>query len=65
MLDATPFTVIAKPTFRDRAMYVGIPFQIASKGMQNADEPRGKELSFVYFMKHTYDNAAYGRKKAV
>ena len=42
-----------------------VPFEVATKGMEDADKTGRKALRFVFFMEHTEDDAACGRKKAV
>lgn len=55
----------ANAAFRNKAMNVRIPFEIASKGMENADEARSKPFGFIVLVKEAQNNTAHGGKEAV
>jgi hypothetical protein len=46
-------------------MNMRIPFEIASKGMKNADKAGSKGYGFINFMEHTKNGTANGRKKTI
>ena len=65
VIDITPESVIAVPTFRDEAVDMGIPFQIPAEGVEDHDKTGGEVHGFVLFEKHAGNNAVYSMKKAV
>ena len=65
MRDITPESIIAEATLRDKAMDMGIPFQIPAKGVKNHNKSRSKILGFIEFVKHTADHAGNRVEKAV
>lgn len=65
MFDSAPKTIIGETAFGDEAVYVGIPFQRATKGMEDTDESGNKVFGFIHLMKHTQDNTADSIKKTV
>ena len=54
-----------KSFFTNKAVDMGIPFQVPAKGMKNTDKTRSKEFGFIIFMEHTRDNTVNGREKAI
>lgn len=62
---SSPWSEIASAPFRNKGMYMRVPFEISAKGMKNTDEARSKEFRLIHFEKHTKNNIAYGMKKAV
>ena len=42
-----------------------IPFKVTSKSMQDTDEAGSKTFRFVFAVKHSEDNTADGREKAI
>ena len=65
MGNITPETVITVAAFRDKAVDMGIPFQIPAKGVKNHNKSRSKILGFIEFVKHTADHAGNRVEKAV
>lgn len=65
MFYGTPETIIRQSTFRDEAMDVRIPFQRATKGMEDRDEAGGIAFGFVLFMKHVKNDAADSLKETI
>lgn len=65
VIDIAPETIIAVTTFRNKAVYVRIPFQISAKGVEYHDETGSKVHGLILFKKHTGDNAVYGMEETV
>lgn len=65
MLYMPPEKGTANPSFCNEAMDMGVPFQVPSKGMKDADEARGEELGFIHFMEHACHNIINSREKTV
>ena len=65
MADIPPETVIAVTAFRNKAVNVGIPFQVSAKGVKNHDKTGSEIHGFVLFEKHAGNNAVNSMKKAV
>lgn len=61
----TPEAVIREAAFRDQAMDMWIPFQRASKSMQDANESRNEISGFVYPVKHAEHNGTDSGEQAV
>ena len=60
-----PPSAVADTSFGDKAVDVGIPFEVTAKGMEDTYEAGSKAFGFIVFAEHTEDDAAGGRKKAV
>ena len=60
-----PEIVITVAAFRDKAVDMGIPFQIPAKGVKNHNKSRSKILGFIEFVKHTADHTGNRVEKAV
>ncbi len=56
---------IASASFRNQGMDVRIPFQIPSKGMEDADKARSKVFGLVKFEEHTQDDIPDRMEQAV
>lgn len=54
-----------KSFFTNKAVDMGIPFQIPAKGVKNHNKSRSKILGFIEFVKHTADHAGNRVEKAV
>ena len=65
VIDIAPETIIAVTAFRNKAVYVRIPFQISAKGVEYHDETGSKVHGLILFKKHTGDNAVYGMEETV
>ena len=63
VIDIAPETIIAVTAFRNKAVYVRIPFQISAKGVEYHDETGSKVHGLILFKKHTGDNAVYGMEE--
>ena len=63
VIDIAPETIIAVTTFRNKAVYVGVPLQIPAKGVEYHDETGSKVHGLILFKKHTGDNAVYGMEE--
>lgn len=51
--------------FGDKTMNMRIPFQVATEGMKNTDNPGNKGLGFIDIEKHAENDTADGRKEAI
>lgn len=56
---------ITTATFRNEAVDMRIPFEVTTKGMEDADKAGGETFRLVFAMKHSENNAADSREKAV
>ena len=65
MFFGTPTTRVADTAFRNKAMYVRIPFKIPSESMKDTDEPGSKAFGFIILIKTVKDNATDSREKTV
>ena len=65
MLFVTPEKLITDAAFRNKAVDMGIPFEIPAKGMKNADEAGSEKLGFIVLMKQACDHIVDSGKKAV
>lgn len=61
----TPEAGVPDTALGDEAVDMGIPFEVASKGMEDTDKAGSEAMRLVFFMEHTEDDAAGGREKAV
>lgn len=62
---ATLETAFANAAFRQKAVDMGIPFQISTKSVKDEDETGCKKFGFIIFVEHAEDDASDGREKAV
>ena len=60
-----PEAVTTVAAFRNKAVNVGIPFEIPAKGMEDHDKAGGKAQGFILFEKEAGDNAVYCMEKTV
>ena len=60
-----PGSKVASAAFRNESMDVRIPFQIPSKGMEDADKARSKEFRLIKFEEHAQDDVPDRMKEAV
>lgn len=65
IIDISPEPVIAVAALRNKAVNMGIPFQVPAKGVKNHNKPRCEIHGFILFKKHTGNNAVNSVKKAV
>lgn len=61
----SPGSKVASTAFRNQCMDVRIPFQIPSKGMEDADKARSKVFGLVKFEKHAQDDIPDRMEQAV
>ena len=61
-LGAPPSTV-TDTALGEKAVDMRIPFEVASKGMENTDKTGIKEFGSVIFVEHTKDDTADGREE--
>ena len=60
---ATPETAFANTAFRQKAVDMGIPFQIPAKSVQDKDKTGRKKLWFIVFVEHVEDDTSNSGKK--
>ena len=60
-----PEAVITVAAFRNKAVNVGIPFEIPAKGMEDHDKAGGKVQGFILLEKQAGNNAVYRMEKTV
>lgn len=65
MINGSPGIIVAKTTFRDKAMDMGIPFEVTSKSMQNADKSGCELQRLIELIEQTKNDTANSRKKTV
>lgn len=65
VFNRSPRSKVASTPFRNKGVYMRIPFEIPAKGMKNADEARGKMFRLIHLKKHTKNNIADRMKEAV
>jgi len=65
VFNRSPWSEVTSAPFRNKDMYMRIPFEIPAKGMKNTDESRSKEFRLIHHKKHTKNNITDGMKKAV
>jgi hypothetical protein len=65
MIDFAPKACVPYATFRYETVYMGIPFQRASKCVKNQDVTRCEVLTLVDLIEHPADNTAGSFKKTV
>lgn len=65
MCFATPETAFANTAFRQKAVDMGIPFQVPAKSVKDKDKTGCKKFGFIIFVEHVEDDASDSRKKTV
>lgn len=61
--DFSPWRERACPTFGNKSVDMGVPFQVSAKSVKDADEARSKVFRFINFIEHTKDDIPDGMKQ--
>lgn len=59
MFDIAPEAVVAESAFGNKAMDMGVPFQVPAKGMEHHNKTWGEIHGFIVFIKHLGNNTVY------
>ena len=65
MLSLAPEAIVAVTALGNKAMDMGIPFEVPAEGMEDHEETGSEVHGFVLLKKHMGDNAVYGMEKTV
>lgn len=65
IMGVAPETIVAVTAFRNKAMDMGVPFEVPAEGMKDHDETGSEVHGFILLKKHMGDNAVYGMEKTV
>ncbi len=54
-----PPSTVADTALGEKTVDMGVPFEVAPKGMEDTDKPGSKAFRFIVFVEHTKDDTAY------
>ena len=65
MFNGAPGREIAGTTFRNKAMDMRVPFEIASEGMEDANKAGSEVFRLIYVVEHAENDISDGMKEAI
>ena len=65
MFNGAPGRELAGTTFRNKAMDMRVPFEIASEGMEDANKAGSEVFRLIYVLEHAENDVSDGMKKTV